>query len=306
VYIVWGTTYYALKVGVHGTDPYFLIGTRFLVAGGLLMAWCRWRGAPLPTLKQWGGAAVLGCLLLAVGLGSVAVAEQTVSSGAAVALISTLPLATALWSGLLEKWPARRDWFAIVLGAVGTLVMVTGHDLRASPQGTLLILFGTLSWSLGTVLSRRLQVSPGAMGFAAEMLAGGVIALAWSAVLAERWVLPDSNAVWWAWVYLVVFGSLIAFSAYRVLVDRVSPTLASTYAYVNPPVALLVGWGLGNESFSANVLIGLPIVLGAVGWHAWPQLRASRASARRAAAGQLALPTGPRDRAAGAPVPATD
>jgi drug/metabolite transporter (DMT)-like permease len=283
VYIVWGTTYYALKVGVHGTDPYFLVGTRFLLAGGLLMVWCRLRGTPLPNVRQWGGAATLGTLLLVLGLGSVAVAEQTVSSGAAVALISTLPLATALWSGILEKWPARRDWLAIALGTVGTLVMVTGHDLRASPQDTLLILFGTFSWSFGTVLSRRLEVSPGAMGFAAEMVAGGVIALALSAVLGERWVLPDSSAVWWAWVYLVVFGSLIAFSAYRVLVDRVSPTLASTYAYVNPPVALLVGWGLGNESFSPNVLIGLPIVLGAVAWHAWPQLRASKASSRREA-----------------------
>ena len=87
------------------------------------------------------------------------------SVSAAGALISTLPLATALWSGILEKWPARRDWFAIALGTVGTLVMVTGHDLRASPQDTLLILFGTFSWSFGTVLSRRIEVSPGAMGF---------------------------------------------------------------------------------------------------------------------------------------------
>jgi len=202
-----------------------------------------------------------------------------VSSGAAVALISVLPLAIALWSGLLEKWPGREQWLAIGIGLVGTLVMVVGADLRASPGGTALILFSTFSWSLGTVLSRRLNVPHGAMGFAAEMFAGGVVALVMSAVFGEHWVLPQSANVWWAWAYLVVFGSLIAFSAYRFLVERASPTLASTYAYVNPPVALFVGWWLGNESFSPNVFIGLPIVLAAVALHTWTQLRTTPRSA---------------------------
>ena len=105
------------------------------------------------------------------------------------------------------------------------------------------------------------------------MLAAGVLALTLSALLGEHWTLPDSPRVWWAWAYLVVFGSLIAFSAYRFVVERVSPTLAATYAYVNPPVALLVGWWLGNESFSSNTLLGLPIVLSSVALHAWVQTR---------------------------------
>ncbi len=275
VYIVWGTTYFALKVGVHGAPPYFLVGTRFVVAGGLIMAWLKLRGHALPTLRQWRGSAVLGFLMLAIGLCSVAIAERTVSSGAAVALISFMPLVMAVWSGLLEKWPKRGEWLAIGLGTLGTLVMVTGADLRASPGGTALILIGTVTWSLGTVLSRRMDVPTGAMGFGAEMLAGGAIALGMSVAFGEKWSLPQSPAVWWAWVYLVVFGSLIAFSAYRVLVERVSPMLASTYAYVNPPVGLLVGWLLGNETFSVNVLFGMPIVLVAVGWHTWSALRAT-------------------------------
>jgi drug/metabolite transporter (DMT)-like permease len=227
----------------------------------------------MPTPKQWANSALLGLLMLAIGIGGVTLAEKTVSSGAAVALISVLPLAIALWSGVLEKWPGREQWLAIGIGLVGTLVMVAGADLRASPGGTALILFSTLSWSLGTVLSRRLDVPHGAMGFAAEMFAGGLMALVMSAVFGERWVLPHSAEVWWAWAYLVVFGSLIAFSAYRFLVERASPTLASTYAYVNPPVALFVGWWLGNEKFSPNVFIGLPIVLSAVALHTWSQLR---------------------------------
>jgi drug/metabolite transporter (DMT)-like permease len=115
------------------------------------------------------------------------------------------------------------------------------------------------------------------MGFAAEMLAGGAMALLLSLFFRESWALPHASRVWWAWGYLVVFGSLIAFSAYRFLVEHVAPTLAATYAYVNPPVALLVGWALGNESFSANVLLGLPIVLASVGLLAWAQIRGSRA-----------------------------
>jgi drug/metabolite transporter (DMT)-like permease len=157
--------------------------------------------------------------------------------------------------------------------------MISGQDFLASPLGTMLIVIGLTSWSFGSVLSKRLELPHGAMGFAAEMFAGGVFCLIVSALRGEAWGLPQSGVVWGVWVYLVIAGSLIAFSAYRYLIDSVSPTLAATYAYVNPPVALLVGWWLGNESFSANVLIGLPIVLGAVGMLAWIQFKSSAAKA---------------------------
>jgi drug/metabolite transporter (DMT)-like permease len=273
VYLIWGTTYFALKVGLEGASPYFLIGTRFIVAGAPLMAWLRWRGHALPTARQWRGAALVAFLLLVVSLGNVTVSEQWVSSGAAAALISLLPLAIAMWSVAFGHRPKPLEWAAIAIGTTGTLIIVMGEDLRARPLGTVLILIGIASWSLGTVLSRRLELPRGAMGFAAEMLAGGAIAVLLSALLHESWTLPHAPRVWWAWGYLVVFGSLIAFSAYRYLVDHVSQTLAATYAYVNPPVALLVGWGFGHESFSANVLLGLPVVLGAVAVLAWAQIR---------------------------------
>ncbi len=168
------------------------------------------------------------------------------------------------------------EWGAIALGGVGAAVMLMGRDLQGSVVGTLVILLGTTCWSLGTVLARRVDIPHGPTGFGAEMLAAGLLALMLSALLGEHWTLPESPRVWWAWAYLVVFGSLIAFSAYRFVVERVSATLASTYAYVNPPVALLVGWWLGHESFSSNILLGLPIVLGAVALHAWVQtLRAA-------------------------------
>jgi drug/metabolite transporter (DMT)-like permease len=203
----------------------------------------------------------------------VSVAEHWVSSGATVALISIMPLATALWCGAFGDWPQRTEWIAIALGGVGAAVMLLGHDLQGNIIGTLLILFGTTSWSLGTVLSRRLDIPHGPTGFGAEMLTAGLMGLVISAALGEHWTIPHVAHVWWAWGYLVVFGSLIAFSAYRFVVERVSASLAATYAYVNPPVALAVGWWLGNESFSANVFVGLPVVLGAVALHAWLQTR---------------------------------
>ena len=278
VYIIWGTTYFAIKVGIEGAAPFFLVGTRFVVAGGLLLAWQAIRGQPMPAARQWRGAALVGFLLLVVGNGGVAVAERSVSSGATVALISIMPLATALWSGVFGEWPRRSTWAAIAIGGIGAAVMLMGRDLQGSISGTLVILLGTTCWSLGTVLSRRVDIPHGPTGFGAEMLAAGVLALGLSAILGEHWVLPTSPRVWSAWVYLVIFGSVVGFSAYRFVVERVSATLASTYAYVNPPVALVVGWWLGNESFSTNTLVGLPIVLAGVALLAWVQARAHGAS----------------------------
>ncbi len=168
-----------------------------MVAGALVLGWQALRRQRFPTGPQWPRAALVGSLLLVVGNGGVAVAEHWLSSGATVALISAIPLATALWSGVFRIWPRRLEWVAISLGACGTAVMLLGRDLQASAVGTCVLLLSIAGWSLGTV---------------------------------------------------VVFGSVIGFSAYRFLVERVSPTLATSYAYVNPPVALFVGWWLGNES----------------------------------------------------------
>ena len=273
VYVIWGTTYFAIKVGIEGMPPFWLVGTRFLAAGGLLLGWQMLRRQPLPTLAQWRGAAVVGFLLLVAGNGLVAVAEHWVSSGATVALISTMPFVIALWSGAFGEWPRRLEWLAIAIGGVGAAIMLTGRDLQASGTGTLIILIGIACWSLGTVLSRRIDIPHGPSGFGAEMLTAGVMAIIVSAALHEHWTVPHASRVWWAWSYLVIFGSVIGFSAYRFLVERVAPTLAATYAYVNPPVALAVGWWLGNEKFSSNVLFGLPVVLCSVALHTWIQTR---------------------------------
>ena len=267
--VIWSSTWVAIKIGLEEVGPFFLLGTRLVVAGSVLLLAMLAFGAKLPTRKQWVNAGILGIMLLVIGIGCVSVAEQWVSSGAAVALISIQPLGTALWSVAFGRKPRLLEWVAIFIGVGGTVVMVVGQDFQASPLGTGLILLGVASWTLASNMAGRMDVPAGGMGFAAEMLVAGVVSLAVSAAFGEQWHLPDTGRVWGAWAYLVVAGSLIAFSAYRYLVDRVSPTLAATYAYVNPPVALFVGWWLGSETFSANTFIGLPIVLVAVGLHAW-------------------------------------
>jgi drug/metabolite transporter (DMT)-like permease len=273
VYILWGTTYYAIKVAITGFPTFFFVGTRFVVAGGLILIWQMLRGAPLPTLAQWRGAALVGCLLLLAGNGTVAMGEKWVSSGAAVALISSVPLTTAAWSCLFGERPARLEWLAMGVGTAGIAVMLLGHDLRASPLGVAVVLGGSMCWSLGTVLARRVDLPAGATGFGAEMLCAGIAGFIVSALAREPWVFTSALKPWAAWGYLVVFGSLIGFSAFRFLVERVSATLATSYAYVNPPVALFVGWWLGHEQFSAQLLIGLPIVLSAVGLQTWAHTR---------------------------------
>lgn len=278
VYILWGTTYYAIKVAITGFSTFFFVGTRFVVAGGLILLWQFARGAPLPTLAQWGGAALIGCLLLLAGNGTVAMGEHWVSSGAAVALVSSVPLTTAAWSCLFGERPARLEWLAMAVGTVGIAIMLLGHDLRASPLGVAVVLGGSMCWSLGTVLARRVALPPGATGFGAEMLCAGIAGFIVSALARESWAFSSALRPWAAWSYLVVFGSLIGFSAFRFLVERVSATLATSYAYVNPPVALFVGWWLGHERFSAQLLIGLPVVLAAVGLQTWAHTRAYAAN----------------------------
>jgi drug/metabolite transporter (DMT)-like permease len=279
VYIIWGTTYFAIKVVVQGGLPtFFFVGSRFIASGGALLLWQIARRGPLPTPRQWLNSALVGILLLGVGNGGVTIAEQWVSSGATVALLSIIPLITAGLSGLFGERTRALEWVAMLLGSGGIAVMLLGKDLQASHLGTAVLLISALSWSFGTVVSRRLDIPTGAAGFGAEMFCTGLLATLISLARGEPWTLPAEPQVWAGWGYLVVFGSIVGFSAFRYLVERVSATLAVSYAYVNPPVALLVGWWLGNERFSLPLLAGLPIVLGAVGLQAWVHTHALRAT----------------------------
>jgi drug/metabolite transporter (DMT)-like permease len=266
VYLVWGTTYLAIKFALVGFAPFWQMGSRFLAAGVLLYAWLALRGSAHPTPRQWRDATVVGALMLGGGMGLVANGQQWISSGATTVLIAVMPMWLALWQGLFGRWPGRRDLLGIAVGTVGVAVLASGAEFRASPAGFVSIVGATMCWSLGSLLSTRLDIPKGPMGFAAEMLCGGLVLVAISAFAGESWTMPWSvpSTALAAWLYLVVFGSLIAFSAYMFLMANVRPALASSYTYVNPAVALGVGAWLGGETIAVQTLVALPVILAAV------------------------------------------
>jgi drug/metabolite transporter (DMT)-like permease len=268
-WFIWGSTYLAIKFALVGFPPFFMMGSRFLAAGAILLAFMLSRGATLPTWVQWRNAIVIGTLMLVFGMGFTAQAELTVGSGLVVAFIAVTPLLVVLMSLMFGIRPGRREVFGILVGLGGVLMLTQGAGFRASPAGLGSLVLATCGWSLGSVLSqRRLPLAPGAMGFASEMVCGGVALLLVSAVTGEQvsWSAPTS--AWLAWGYLVVFGSLIAFNAYMLLLARSSSGVATSYSYVNPVIALGLGVAIGGEIVSswewlsaAVILVGVVLVL---------------------------------------------
>ncbi|AEG93468.1 Candidate transporter [Ramlibacter tataouinensis TTB310] len=226
-YLVWGSTYLAIRIALVSLPPFFQMGTRFLVAGALLMAWVRWRGGPWPSAAQWRNALVVGGLMLGVGMGLVASAEQHVGSGLIAAFIAVVPMMVCGWGLAFGRRPARLELAGMAVGLAGVLLLVRGAGFSAAPAGIAAITAATLAWSLGSVLSTtRAPLAPGPSGFASEMLCGGAVLMATSLVLREQPAWPVAPQAAAAWLYLVVFGSLIAFSAYLYLLAHASPAVA--------------------------------------------------------------------------------
>lgn len=265
VYIIWGSTYFAIRVAVTAWPPLLLVGFRFILAGTLLFAFMRLRGAPVPTRQQWLHAGLVGLLLLGGGNGLVAVAEQWVSSSLAAAVVATSPLWVALFSGLTGHWPSKGEWLGISVGFLGVILLNLEGELRANPVGALALVGAPLCWALGSVLSRRLKLPAGPMASATEMLTSGAVLTALGLGLGQRVDLAAMTApALGAWLYLVVFGSLVAFSAYVYLIRTVRPALALSYAYVNPVVALVLGLAFGGEKLTAIGLSGVGVILAGV------------------------------------------
>jgi drug/metabolite transporter (DMT)-like permease len=264
VYVVWGSTYFAIRVALEGFPPFMMAGLRFLVAGSLLYAFVRLRGASPPGLRQWGGASAVGALLLFGGNGGVVLAEQWVASGLVALGVASVALWSALFAGLWGAWPRRSEWLGLGLGFAGVVLLNAQASLRASPAGAVALLVATVSWSFGSMWSRRLPLPSGLMAPAAQMLAGGAILLVAGIVRGEALSQHLAGRAVWAFAYLVVFGSWLGFSAYLFLLQRVRPTLATSYAYVNPVIALVLGVWLGGETITAGEWLAVPIILAGV------------------------------------------
>ncbi|MEO5734796.1 MAG: EamA family transporter [Rubrivivax sp.] len=253
-WLIWGSTYLAIKWALVSFPPFFQMGTRFVAAGLLLGVFAALRGARWPTGAQWVTASVLGALMLGGGYGATALAQQHVGSGLVVAFIAVVPALVALMQWPYGVRPSRLEGAGIALGLVGVWLLTRGQGFSASLTGLLAITVACVTWSLGTVWARhglpggpQLTLAPGAAGIASQMVAGGLLLLLAAAALDERPVWPPDARALLSWLYLVVAGSLLAYSAYMVLLARTSATLASSYTFVNPVIGLLLGVTLGGE-----------------------------------------------------------
>ena len=274
-WLIWGSTYLAIKWALASLPPFFQMGSRFLAAGVLLGAFALLRGAHWPGRTQWLNAGLLGLLMLGGGYGATACAEQTVDSGLVVAFIAVVPALVALCEWPYGLRPSRAEAAGIALGLAGVLLLARGQGFAASLPGLLWLLLACATWTIGSVWARHglpggrpLTLAPGAAGYASQMLCGGALLLAASLWVGEwsAWP-PDARSVA-SWAWLVGAGSIVAFSAYMLLLQRTSTALASSYTFVNPLIGLLLGAALGGESISAAemgaagvILVGLMLLL---------------------------------------------
>ena len=265
VYLVWGSTYLAIRFALDGGYPPLLMaGGRVLVAGGLMFTALRLRGVPAPTWAQWKTLLAMAVLLLGLGNGMVCIAEQSVSSGLAAVAVASAPIWIALFSALRGDRPSRIEWLGLGVGFAGVLWLNAGSSLTATPQGLVALLIAPLAWAFGSVWSRGRDLPSPFMAAAAQMLGGGVLILAAGFVFGERLTeLPTMKATL-SVAYLTSFGSIIGFTAYVWLLHNVRPTLAGSYAYVNPAIAVLLGAWLAAERFSAHDIGAMAVILVAV------------------------------------------
>lgn len=267
LYVIWGSTYLAVRWALQGGFPPLLMaGLRFTLAGAILYAVLRLRGTPAPTRPQWMAGAFTGLLLLGVGHGCVVYAQQWVPSGVTALVVGSMPLWAALFGGLYDGlWPGRAEQWGLALGFFGIILLNKGGELGHQWVPALALLLGPVSWAFGSIWGRRSPSMPqGLMASATQMLCAGVMLLGVGLARGERMAGVPELRTLAAFLYLVAFGSLIAFSAYGYLLRHARPSLATSYAYVNPVVAMLLGVGLGGETPGAYAVVAMAAILVAV------------------------------------------
>ena len=266
VYVVWGSTYLGIHLALEGGVPPLTVisGARFVVAGGVLYALLRWRGVAAPTRAQWKTLVVMGLSLLLLGNGMVVLAERDVSSGLAAVAVASVPLWMALFSAIRGEKVSGGEWLGIAVGFAGVLWLNAGSSLAATPTGLVLLLVAPLGWAAGSIWSRGRDLPSPFMAAAGQMLCGGVILVVAGLLRGERMTALPSTQGLLAVAYLCVFGSIVAFTAYVWLLHNVRPVLASSYAYVNPVIAVALGAWIAHERFSLADIGAMAVILAGV------------------------------------------
>jgi drug/metabolite transporter (DMT)-like permease len=274
IYLVWGSTYLAIRIGVREVPPLLLAAMRFLVAGLVLYGWARAKGAPAPTPREWVVASGMGAMVFLFDYGLLFWAEQRVPSGIAAVVLATIPVfITLLEIAILrtQRLTARLA-LALLVGIAGVIVLVNPSasfgEAPIDRAGAAALLVSALSWSLATVMTRKVKLPQSkSMSSAAQMTSGGVQLLLAAAIAGEFSRFHPGSVSWNAWLallYLIVAGSVIAYTAYIWLLHYESPTKVGTYAYVNPVVAVLLGYFAGGEAIGSRTLLGTALVLASV------------------------------------------
>ncbi len=271
IYLVWGSTYLAIRVGVHEVPPFLLAAMRFLVAGLSLYVWVIAHGEPSPSVRQWTSASLLALLIFVFDYGLLFWAEQRVPSGIAAVMLATIPAFMALSEIIILRTQrlTARLVLALLIGICGVAVLMNrSFNLGGAPidsRGAVALIVAAMSWSLASALNRKLQLPPSkVMSSGAQMLVGGVFLAVAAALLGEFHDFHPSlvsRAAWLSLLYLIVAGSIIGFTAYVWLIHHESPTKVGTYAYVNPLVAVLIGYFLGGEALGPRTILGTLFVL---------------------------------------------
>ena len=274
VYIVWGSTYLFIKYAIETMPPFLMGAGRFVIAGTLLYALARWRGAPNATLGDWKSAAVTGVLMLGVGNGAVVWSELTVPTGVVALIVSTVPIWVVLMDWLRPggRRPRLSVFAGLALGLAGMVILIGPKAIigqgHVDEVGALVLLIGSLCWALGTILRKRSSRSGSPLVFSAlQMLAAGAAMAVMSVAMGEpaRFSLGAVTLQsWLSFAYLVVAGSIIGYTAYIYLLNVVSAAKASTYAYVNPVIAVLLGWAFINEPIGARTIAAASVILAGV------------------------------------------
>jgi drug/metabolite transporter (DMT)-like permease len=271
IYFVWGSTFLAIRVGVREVPPFLLAGMRFLVAGIVLYVWMRARGTPSPSAREWSAASFLALLIFVFDYGLLFWAERRVPSGIAAVMMATIPAFMALAEIVFLRTQrlTPRLGLALLVGMAGVAVLV-GHTMSlgeapVDTRGACALIFAAISWSVAASLSRKMPLPAAkAMSSGVQMLAGGVLLTLTAALLGEFrgfHVHQVSRGAWLALAYLIVAGSIVGFTAYVWLLHHESPTKVATYAYVNPVVAVVVGYFLGGEAMGRRTIAGTLLVL---------------------------------------------
>lgn len=291
VYLVWGSTYLGIRIAIETLPPFVMSGVRFLIAGAVMIAWARLRGAPWPTRVQTRSAAIVGVFLLAGGNGGVTWAEQYVPSGLASLLIATVPLWVVLLAWLFPggRRPTPRTFAGVGLGLLGLVLLVGPGQLGGAvhPLGTSALLLAALLWSIGTLYGNRADLPQAPLMASGVEMFSGALVLSLLGLLTGEVARVDPGAVTLrsalAVAYLIVFGSLVGFTSYSWLIRNAAPTLTATYAYVNPVVAVFLGWALADEVLTARMLLGAALTLAGVAVITLAQGRRRRVQVARAA-----------------------